>query len=85
MPNFPILPSGPPAPAILPLHGLAPASFRRELDHDEFASNRSKFIVIDFIMSERDMQMSLRNPQERDCARKPGSAFPPPVLISVPL
>jgi hypothetical protein len=34
MPNFPILPSGPPAPAILPLHGLAPASFRRELDHD---------------------------------------------------
>jgi hypothetical protein len=36
--------------------------------------------VIDFIILERDMQTSHRDPRERDCAEKPGSTFPHPAL-----
>jgi apolipoprotein N-acyltransferase len=53
----------------------------RGRDHDEFGSNRSKFMnVIDSKNLERDAQISLRTLSKLDCAGKPVSAFPHPAL-----
>ncbi|MGO9025859.1 MAG: hypothetical protein ACLQIQ_16415 [Beijerinckiaceae bacterium] len=51
------------------------------LDHDDFGLNPSKIMnVIDSKDLERDMQISLRNLRELDCAGKPASTFSHPTL-----
>ncbi|MGP0059847.1 MAG: hypothetical protein ACLPID_11235 [Beijerinckiaceae bacterium] len=54
----------------------------RPLDHDDFGLNQPEIIVIDFNNLERDIQVSLCNLHELDCAGKPVSAFPHPALAS---
>ncbi|MGP0061679.1 MAG: hypothetical protein ACLPID_20620 [Beijerinckiaceae bacterium] len=46
------------------------------IDHDDFGLNQSKVIVIDSHNLERDMQISLRNLHELDCAEKSVATFP---------
>jgi len=59
--------------------GTSAGSRTRTLDHDEFGSNRSKFMnVIDSKALKRDVHISSSNLHKRDCAGKPVSTYPHP-------